>query len=44
MVFDVWSSQAEFDSFGAVLTPILAAAGVTLAKPQIMPIHNVIEA
>ena len=43
MVFDVWSSQAEFDAFGAVLMPILAASGVTPAKPQIMPIHNVIK-
>jgi hypothetical protein len=42
MVFDVWTSQAQFDAFGAVLMPILAASGVTPAKPQIMPIHNVI--
>ena len=41
-VFDVWTSQAEFDAFGAVLMPILAATGVTPPKPQIMPIHNVI--
>ena len=43
MVFDVWTSQAEFDAFGTVLMPILAASGVTPAKPQIMPIHNVIK-
>ena len=43
MVFDVWASQAEFDAFGAVLMPILAASGVTPAKPDIMPIHNVIK-
>ena len=43
MVFDVWTSQAEFDAFGAVLMPILAGSGVTPPKPQIMPIHNVIK-
>jgi len=42
MVFDVWSSQAEFDAFGTMLMPILAASGVTPPKPQTMPIHNVI--
>ena len=43
MVFDVWTSQAEFDAFGAALMPILAGSGVTPAKPHIMPIHNVIK-
>jgi hypothetical protein len=43
MVFDVWSSQAEFEAFGTGLMPILAASGVTPAKPEIMPIHNVIK-
>jgi hypothetical protein len=43
MVFFVWTSQAQFDAFGAVLMPILEASGVTTAKPQIMPIHNVIK-
>lgn len=43
MVFDVWASQAEFDAFGAVLAPVLTAAGVTPIAPQIMPIHNMIE-
>jgi len=43
MVFDVWSSQAEFDAFGTVLMPILGSSGVTPPTPQIMPIHNVIK-
>jgi hypothetical protein len=42
-VFDVWTSQAEFDAFGAVLMPILADTGLTPAAPQIMPIYNVIK-
>jgi hypothetical protein len=42
-VFDVWSSQAEFDAFGAVLMPILEKNGVKAAQPMIMPIHNIIE-
>ena len=42
-VFDVWDSQAEFDSFGTILMPILAKNGVTPTQPQIMPIHNVIK-
>jgi hypothetical protein len=41
-VFDVWASQEEFDAFGAVLMPLLVAAGVTPGAPQIMPIHKVI--
>jgi hypothetical protein len=42
-VFDVWASQEEFNAFGAVLMPLLTAAGVTPGAPQIMPIHNVIK-
>lgn len=42
-VFDVWASQEEFDAFGAVLMPIMAAEGVTMGAPHIMPIHNIIK-
>jgi hypothetical protein len=41
-VFDVWSSQAEFDAFGEKLLPILAAAGIELNAPMVANVHNVI--
>jgi len=42
-VFDVWESQAAFDSFGRVLMPILQQIGVDPGQPQIAPIHNIIK-
>jgi hypothetical protein len=41
-VFDVWTSQAEFDAFGQTLMPILQALGVDAGQPQVMEIHSVI--
>ena len=43
MVFDVWSSQADFDAFGAVLMPVLQQLGIDPGQPDVMPIHNVVE-
>ena len=42
-IFDVWTSQADFDAFGVVLMPILKAAGFTPGPPQTMPIHNIVK-
>ena len=42
MVFDVWTSQAEFDVFGQTLMPILAGLGIDPGQPSVMPIHNVV--
>jgi hypothetical protein len=41
-VFDVWTSQAEFDAFGKTLMPILQGLGVDLGQPQAMEIHSII--
>ena len=41
-VFDVWTSQAEFDTFGQTLMPILKGLGVDAGQPQVMEIHSVI--
>ena len=41
-VFDVWTSQAEFDAFGQTLMPILQALGVDAGQPQVMEIHSVV--
>jgi hypothetical protein len=41
-IFDVWTSQAAFDAFGATLMPILQALGVNPGQPAVMPVHNVI--
>jgi hypothetical protein len=42
MVFDVWTSQAEFDKFGKTLMPILQQLGIDLGQPAVMPVHKVI--
>ena len=42
MVFDIWTSQAAFDKFGATLMPILQTLGIDPGQPSVMPIHKVI--
>jgi hypothetical protein len=42
-VFDVWSSQADFDAFGETLLPILTAAGVEINEPMVARVHNEIK-
>ena len=42
-VTDVWDSQETFDQFGKTLMPILQKIGVDPGKPQILPVHHVIE-
>lgn len=39
-VVDVWASQEQFDKFGAILLPILAAVGIDAGVPDIQPQHN----
>jgi hypothetical protein len=39
-VVDVWTSREQFDTFGAVLMPILADIGVDPGVPDIQPQHN----
>jgi hypothetical protein len=39
-VVEVWTSQAQFDAFGAVLMPILKELGVDAGIPDIQPQHN----
>ncbi len=41
-IFDVWSSQAEFDAFAETLMPILSEVGANLAEPEVMEVHNII--
>jgi hypothetical protein len=41
-VFDVWSSQADFDAFGEMLMPILSELGANLEQPEIVEVHNVL--
>ena len=41
-IFDVWSSQAEFDAFGETLMPILSQVGANLAEPEVTEVHNII--
>jgi hypothetical protein len=41
-VYDVWESQADFETFGKTLMPILAEIGLDPGKPDIVPMHNMI--
>jgi hypothetical protein len=43
MVYDVWSSQEEFDAFGETLIPILKDNGIDAGQPDVMPIHNLVQ-
>jgi hypothetical protein len=43
MVYDVWTSQEEFDAFGATLGPILQELGVDAGQPDVMPVHALIQ-
>ena len=41
-VFDVWTTQAAFDTFGQTLMPILQGMGLDPGQPRVMQLHNVI--
>ncbi len=43
-VFDVWESKEAFEAFGAILIPILNAAGIELNEPMVAQVHNEIRA
>lgn len=43
MVYDVWTSQEEFDAFGETLMPIMQELGVDPGQPDVMPVHNLIQ-
>ena len=38
MVYDVWESRAQFDTFGQTMLPILGDMGIEMGEPMIMPI------
>jgi hypothetical protein len=42
-VFDVWTSQEDFDAFGQTLMPILEKHGVGSGEPDVVPVHNLIQ-
>jgi len=39
-VVDVWASMEQFETFGGVLMPILAALGIDVGTPDVQPQHN----
>lgn len=41
-VSDIWSSREEFETFGAVLMPILQDMGVDPGTPDWIEVHNVV--
>ena len=42
-VFDVWTSQEDFDAFGQTLMPILEKHGLDAGQPDVVPVHNMIQ-
>jgi hypothetical protein len=43
MVFDVWNSREEFETFGETLVPILKDNGIEIGQFDVMPVHNLIQ-
>ena len=43
MVFDVWDSMEEFQTFGTTLMPILAKEQIEMAPAEPLEIHSLIE-
>jgi hypothetical protein len=41
-VTDLFDTQQNFDAFGRVLVPMLAALGIDVGKPEVAAVHNVI--
>ncbi|GHC67933.1 hypothetical protein [Streptomyces cinnamoneus] len=41
-VTDVWESAEAFESFAAVLAPIVSDLGFGHVQPQVTPAHNVV--
>ena len=43
-VSEIWDSKEQFEAFGAVLMPVLAANGVELAgPPEVLEVYNIIK-
>ena len=43
-VSEIWDSKEQFEAFGEVLMPLLAANGVELAgPPEVFEVHNIIK-
>jgi hypothetical protein len=41
-VSEIWDSQAQLDTFGERLMPILAEVGIDPGQPELLPIHNIV--
>ncbi len=42
-VFDIWESQADFDTFGPSVISVLSGLGVTLHPPMVATVHDTIK-
>jgi hypothetical protein len=40
-IFDVWDSQADFEAFFSGMAPMMQEFGIEEAKPNIVPVHNI---
>jgi hypothetical protein len=43
MLYDIWESQEDFEAFGKVLMPILGELGIDPGKPDVMPVHRLLQ-
>jgi hypothetical protein len=43
LIIDVWESEEALNEFSKTLIPILIKNGVTPAKPELLPLHNIIK-
>ena len=43
-VSEIWDSREQFEAFGPILMPILAANGVVLTgSPEVLEVHNILK-
>jgi hypothetical protein len=43
-ISDIWDSRESFAKFGEIVNPIIADLGVVANEPEILEVHNIIEA
>jgi hypothetical protein len=44
MVFDIWESPENFETYGETLMPIIAEVGIDVGEPTVMSIHRLSQA
>lgn len=42
-VSEIWDSREQFEAFGELLMPILAAVGIEPGQPEVLEVHNILK-